>query len=369
MATSQAHSRPERLLRIASWIVALVFAGLLNTLGNLIMGDLFYAPAGGPPQQEAFIDQATRARLEQQQKELERQKAALADKKETVDTALSRSHDEYNAANQTFRNWLATRQATGNSSQDPEVLNRTHALDALQAGVNNWQRQSDQLADQLRGVDKQQIQVQGQLGVLLDQGEKSYNQALQKYDLRIFFWRLAFTLPLLLLAIWLFIKFRKHRYWPFVYGFGLFALTAFFVELVPYLPSFGGYIRVVVGIILTVFAGVYMLRAFQRYVERKRLEMQQSQTERARTVVYEKAISSYQKKICPSCDKPWNLAGDQASFCIHCGLELFRVCGCGGRNFAFFPFCHQCGKPVKQTADTSTPSLLQTTPGTELPPR
>jgi len=102
-----------------------------------------------------------------------------------------------------------------------------------------------------------------------------------------------------------------------------------------------------------------VLRAFQRYVERKRQEMQQSQSERARTIVYEKAIGAYQKKLCPSCDKPWNLGGDNATFCIHCGLKLFNTCQCGSRNFAFFPFCNHCGKSVQSSAksdDFSTTS-------------
>jgi predicted amidophosphoribosyltransferase len=133
----------------------------------------------------------------------------------------------------------------------------------------------------------------------------------------------------------------------------MFALTAFFVELVPYLPYFGGYVRVLVGIVLTIFAGVYIPRAFQRYVERKRAELHQSQIERARSVDYEKALSAYRKKLCPSCYRPWHLGGEQASFCTHCGLHLFKICGCSGHNFAFFPFCNQCGKPVTETAESS----------------
>lgn len=335
---------PARLLRIASWAIAIVFAVFLNMLGSLVIRDMAFAPSGGPPAVEQFADAPAKARLDAARRHLLAQRDALAEKVDTLEVARGRAAKEYAAEKESFRNWLATRAVTGDGASDPDLLARTRKLDTLQAVVVDWQHQIDAIGDQQRALTSQQNQVDTQIAEADAAAERRFDEATRRYEMQVFGLRLALTLPILLVAIWLFIRYRKARYWPFVYGFGLFALSAFFIELVPYLPNFGGYVRVLVGIVLTVFAGLYMMKAFQRYAERKRLELQQDRGERARTIGYEKAVRSLEKKRCPSCDKQWNLGGDDSTFCVHCGLRLFNVCGeCGGRNFFFFPHCHQCG--------------------------
>ncbi|KGB91899.1 MULTISPECIES: double zinc ribbon family protein [unclassified Burkholderia] len=335
---------PARLLRIASWAIAIVFAVFLNMLGSLVIRDMAFAPSGGPPAVEQFADAPAKARLDAARRHLLAQRDALAEKVDTLEVARGRAAKEYAAEKESFRNWLATRAVTGDGASDPDLLARTRKLDTLQAVVVDWQHQIDAIGDQQRALTSQQNQVDTQIAEADAAAERRFDEATRRYEMQVFGLRLALTLPILLVAIWLFIRYRKARYWPFVYGFGLFALSAFFIELVPYLPNFGGYVRVLVGIVLTVFAGLYMMKAFQRYAERKRLELQQDRGERARTIGYEKAVRSLEKKRCPSCDKQWNLGGDDSTFCVHCGLRLFNACGeCGGRNFFFFPHCHRCG--------------------------
>lgn len=348
MKTSQAFSRPERWLRIASWAIAIVFALFLNMLGSLVIRDMMFAPRGGPPDISQFSDTARDAALRDERRVLDGERESLSARQETANAGATRARRDYDNARDSLRNWVATRSATGDSSRNPELLARTQALDTLQAALAGWQKQQDTLGDQLRALAARSAALEVRTAQARSDADTRYEAALRRYSLTVFGYRLAFTLPVLLVAVWLFVRYRRARYWPFVYGFGLFALSAFFVELVPYLPDFGGYVRVVVGIALTAFAGVAMLRAFQRYVERKRDELQRSQDERAQAIGYEKAIASFQKKTCPSCDKPWSLGGEHATFCIHCGLRLFQTCACTTRNFAFFPFCSGCGAAVQR---------------------
>ena len=203
-----------------------------------------------------------------------------------------------------------------------------------------------------------QEQLKQQLRTLEDAARDDYEAALRAQELRVFGYRLALTLPLLVAAGWLFKRHRHGASWPFVWGFIFFALFAFFVELVPYLPSYGGYVRYIVGIVLTVVGGRYAIQALQRYLERQKQVEALPDNQRRQGMDYDLAQARLVKNVCPGCERPVDLKDGKTDFCPHCGLCLFDHCGsCNTRKSAFARYCFACGTPAKgESASTEAPT-------------
>lgn len=332
----------EKWMRRGLWLVAIVFASFLVGLGSVIVGDL--------PQVEKslsiddFADKKITSALKSDLKSAE-----LAG--ETAETALEQAQlkrgaaqEDTAAASQTFNNWLSTRRATAQSDQDPELIARTRALDALKAkeraaGVA-MELQQQAALDASQAATK----ARSKLDEVNAAAQAELNVATRAVELRVFLYRLALTLPLLVIAGWLFVKKRKGTYWPFVWGFIIFALFAFFVELVPYLPSYGGYVRYVVGIVVTVLIGRQAIVSLNRYLERQKLAEQMPNIQRREEMSYDTALARLSKNVCPGCERPVDLKNTEIDFCPHCGIGLFDHCGaCSTRKSAFAKFCHACG--------------------------
>ena len=332
----------EKWFRRGLWLVALAFAGFLIGLGGSVVSDL--------PRMEQqhelddFIDKEAAEPLRATIRDAERTEQSADRALEQAALQLDVAQKANASARETFDNWIATRQATAQGAQDTEVIRRTQALDVLKAREDEAQQRVD--AQRQRALDARQIQdsAQMQLAPLETQAGEQLRAAYRQMELRVFGYRLALTLPLLLVAGWLFVKKRKSTWWPFVWGFIFFALFAFFVELVPYLPSYGGYVRYIVGIVLTVLAGRYAIMALNRYLERQKLAEAQPDQVRREELSYDTALTRLAKNVCPGCERPVDLKNPEIDFCPHCGIGLFDHCGtCSTRKSAFAKFCHACG--------------------------
>ena len=332
----------EKWFRRGLWLVALVFASFLIGLGGTVVGDL--PKVETPLALDDFLDRPAAQALRAQVKEAHQAEQDAQTALEQAQLQRNKARSESAAERETFNNWLAARSVTQRAEHDPEVLARTRALDALKQAERSTQKAVEQQQQAALDARQAAAAAQQRLGQMESGAYDQLHTERRKVELRVFLYRLALTLPLLAIAAWLFVKKRKGTYWPFVWGFIFFALFAFFVELVPYLPSYGGYVRYVVGIGITALVGRYAILALNRYLERQKLAEALPDQERRKELSYDVALARLAKNVCPGCERPVDLKDGKTDFCPHCGIGLFDHCGqCSTRKSAFAKFCHACG--------------------------
>ena len=355
---SKALRLSEKWFRFGLWIVAFVFASFLIGLGGTIVANL--PKVEQRYTLEDFIDKPAADTLRGELRALQEKRQVAQDASDQAQLKLNGARANSSAARDTFNNWLATRHATRRPEQDSELIERTQALDELKMierkALADVERQQQALLD----ARQAEARAQRNLQELQNAASEKLNVELRHQELRVFGYRLALTLPLLAVAGWLFARKRQSTWWPFVWGFVFFALFTFFVELVPYLPDYGGYVRHVVGIVVTVVVGRQAILALNRYLERQKLAEARPDAERRQELAYDVALARLAKGVCPGCERAVELGNTAIDYCPHCGICLFDHCRqCAARKSAFSRFCHACGT----SAATSGPGASPHPPG------
>lgn len=335
----------EKWMQRGLWLVAFVFAGFLIGLGGKVVENIWDVEP--PLTLEQFVDPVQGPAVRAAAQLAEKNQANAIERLDQARQKHQVAQSNTRTAQSTFGNWLATRHATTRPEQDPDLIARTQELDALKAAersaLSAVEGQQQALLDATQARDK----AGARWDELVVPARIAADKAARAKELRVFLYRLAVTLPLLLAAGWLFATKRKGSYWPFVWGFIFFAAFAFFVELVPYLPSYGGYVRYIVGIALTVVVGRYAIVSLQRYLARQKAAEALPEVQRRETLKYDVAMARLGKSLCPGCERQVDLKEPATDFCPHCGLGLFDRCGqCSTRKGAFARFCFACGTPA-----------------------
>lgn len=345
----------NRTRSTVNWAVAVVLAVFLILLSYSVLYDL--GSSVREPQYDAFTDRARVRELDGRKDSLSGELDAAANRVSVIEADIRQAEEDYSREKESLDNWLAARRAVGRTDNDREVLARTASADAVLAELKAKKAQLRTAQEHRETLRDEYSAVMDSQGALDAETGRKYGEAYDAYRLKIFGIRLLFALPVLILGVWFFIRYRHSKYKALFLGFSLYSLYVFFFALVPYLPSFGGYVRYGVGVVLTVALGYYAIKYINSYVERKRAELKQKAEERRGRIRDEVAQRAFDAHVCPSCGKdfyvkPWEYREGGLKiyvFCPYCGMELYRKCTrCGEENFAHFPYCHRCGQELKE---------------------
>ena len=203
---SKALRLSEKWFHRGLWVVALVFAGFLIGLGGTIVGDLPKVEQRATL--DDFMDRAAATQARQTVKDATRAGQQAREALEQAQLKLKIAQADSQSARETFGNWLATRRATERPEQDRELIERTARLDALKAAERSAQAAVEVQQQAMLDASQAVTRAQTRLGDMERDAQGALNKAQRAQELRVFLYRLALTLPLLVAAGWLFARKR-----------------------------------------------------------------------------------------------------------------------------------------------------------------
>lgn len=123
------------------------------------------------------------------------------------------------------------------------------------------------------------------------------------------------------------------------------------MEIVPYLPSYGGYVRYSADTIVTLLVGRWAMIELNIYLERQKWAEAQPETTRRRDLANDQTPAQLTEGISPGWERPIDLKSADIDFCPHCGIGLYERChSCSVRKSTFSPFCDKCGMKAEEAA-------------------
>jgi len=343
--------QPQKVFTLTMWVLSLLFAACLVGLGSLVIRDL--PRVEGTMQMEDFVDQKRMEAHDASIASMEVQLEDLHQLKEDEQAEVFAAQADYQAAQDNFEAWLANRTVTEADEQNAAVVERTRQVEEKRLAVREETADVEAVGAQAMAVTRQLQAERVAKSELWADARPAYEAANARVRNRVFLYRLAVTLPLLIIAGFMLARFRGSKYWPLYRGFIVAAAFAFFVELVPYMPSYGGYVRYGAGVVAIIIAGHFVIKAMQGYLERQKTAEAKSESERRKSIAYETALSKMNANTCPGCDRSIvHKDGMTSDYCVHCGLRLEADCGnCGTHKIAFHKFCLACGHDCREDHD------------------
>ncbi len=352
--------RVEILSKLSLFLIAMALSVFLILLSDNFMEDIphwFKKPI-----RKEFQDKPQLDKINGEMIPIGKKLKKADEKVSNLSISLNIANRKYQSEKKSFETWLKARRTIGSPNEDSKVRDRGKQLDSLRVIEDAWQAKIDAVKKEQKGLVAHQRSLVSKRSRTRAKGNEKYQTAYRTFSIKIFFVRLAIILPIMILAFILLAKFKASKFKPLIWGFTIYAIYAFFFGLVPYLPSFGGYIRYAIGVLLTLSIGYYVIKRLTVFTARKKAELEESREGRLKKIKHGTAIKAYNSHSCPSCERDFLsnkwlpkskklqtvvLEDEAPSFCHHCGLQIFDTCAkCNHRNFIHFPYCSSCGETL-----------------------
>ncbi len=347
----------SQFFKVLLFLVSLAFGYFLLQAGSLIIRGLPTVTTSTSIQD--FMDQPRLTDLKKEASDRLYQQDVKRMEQKSLLAQQSKAQKNYQLTKEKYQAILDSRSATQDFSENKQVKKTRQALDnqrqilqGIKDRVSQVQIDLVTLENQLQMIDRKHRQIR-------DIAQTKWQAQKNVQILNAFLIRLAFILPLFALSIGLVVRYRKSNGWPFVFGFLYFTTYGFFIELVPYFPSYGGYVRSIVGIVLCLFVGGFLIRKFNAYLaEKKALEAENEQNRREDIQKEEASLEMaihkiIKKQICPSCDR--GLLSSENQYCSYCGLCILKACShCQTLQISFNAYCQSCGIEQRETTVNKT---------------
>jgi hypothetical protein len=356
--------------RLLVYTFASIFSLLVYWLLGFVVRDIATWP--GPNIQEVeqrILDQNLVQEMASLQNQIDESSRAIASRKESQKVVRDSTSNSEKTMNQLLELQKLTLQRGVTPSPD-EVKALAESEKLFLANQSKYQEINDQIAglsDELSRLENRQRETQKKLQTQRPAVQEEYNRLYSRHQWKLAALKLTFLVPLVALAVWLFLKKRATLYAPLVYGLGLAVLVKVGQVMHEHFPRrYFKYILILIALVLVVRVLVYLLRAMA-YPKLDWLLKQ-----------YREA---YEHFLCPVCNYPIRLGPrkhlfwtrrslkklqvppgsettvDKPYICPVCATHLFEECvACKGIRHSLLPACAHCGAEKSlQSADTVSP--------------
>lgn len=351
--------------RVLIWVFTIVMAMLVYWLAGFALDDIGTWP--GPDYSTLETARLDRTALDEA-KSLQQQTIVI-ERRIAEETARQQSlRDSTDSSLRTMNQLLEFQRLNLQKDVKPSPEEQKALADAERrflANQEQYQQRIEALLDldaQRRDLQSKQELIQRQLVELRRPIEEEYQRLVERHEMKIGFAKLAFLLPLMLVAGALFFRLRGSTYAPMVYAVGTAVVVHVALVMHEYFPTrYFKYVIVLTALAVVMRILVYLLRM----IVRPKREWLIGQFREA-----------YEAFLCPVCSYPirrgplrylfWTRRSlkkltlpsavdgpEEPYVCPACSTSLYEKCSrCGAIRPSLLPSCQHCGE-IKTFATTT----------------